>query len=518
MSRIKLLDCTLRDGGHINDGHFGKDIIKSIIRDLVKAKIDIIEAGFLWDNETDEDTARFDSIAKLKRYLPEDMGTSKISLMADNVDLKKLEPNDGTVDIIRLSFRKNEFDWAEKTIDILKDKGYKYYINTIHGSSFTDHEYLQIIERVNKLKPAGFSIVDTFGAMRQEDLGRIYYLVEKNLEENITLGIHLHENLGQAFSLAKYVLGIVAPTRQITIDGSLFGMGKVPGNLCIEQMMNYMNHRYKASYSIEPVYDAIDEFIMPIRQRVSWGYSIPYAISGQCGVHRTYAEYLCGKERLRTKDIHRLIKSIDKEHSEIFNREYIESIYLRYMGAEYDDKRSITALEDAIAPYQDIIIIAPGSSINDYNFNSNFVEDACSISVNFVNKTLKTKYAFFTNPKRLGFSTSLDGTNVIITSNLADEVAAADYIVSRNELAHHGTLYCDDSTLMLLNLMKRLGKRRIFLAGFDGLQKGKTNFYSQYLERSIHEDDADIKLRKRVLKESYDDMDITFLTPSLYKT
>ena len=284
MGEVRLLDCTLRDGGHINKGKFGKKIIKAILSDLVKAKVDIIEAGFLWDSETDEDTARFESIKKLKRYLPQDMGNSKISLMADNVDLSNLEPYDGTVEFIRLSFRKTEFEWAEKTALELKDKGYKVYINPIHGSSFTDQEYLEIIERVNKLKPYGFSIVDTFGAMRQSDLGRIYYIIEHNLDKDIVLGVHLHENLGLAYSLAQHILKIASPTRNITIDGSLYGMGKVPGNLCIEQMMDYLNNEYNTNYPTEPVYDAIDDYIMPIYEKSKWGYSVPYALSAQCGV------------------------------------------------------------------------------------------------------------------------------------------------------------------------------------------------------------------------------------------
>lgn len=264
MGTVRLLDCTLRDGGHINQGAFGKNVIKATIENLVKAKIDIIEAGFLWNEETDDDTARFHTIEELKKYLPKDMGTSAISLMADNVDLSHLEAYDGTVEYIRLSFRKTEFDWAEKQLKILKKKGYKVFINPIHGSSFTDEEYLGIIKRVNKMQPYGFSIVDTFGAMRQSDLGRIYYLIEHNLDKDIVLGVHLHENLGLAYSLAQYILSIVSPVRDVIIDGSLFGMGKVPGNLCIEQFMDYMNNEYNATYAIEPVYDAIDEFIMPI--------------------------------------------------------------------------------------------------------------------------------------------------------------------------------------------------------------------------------------------------------------
>ena len=122
MGTVRLLDCTLRDGGHINQGNFGKNVIKATIDNLVKAKIDVIEAGFLWDTETGDDVARFHTISELKKYLPKDMGNSKISLMADNVDLSHLEPYDGTVEYIRLSFRRTEFEWAEKTFNILKEK------------------------------------------------------------------------------------------------------------------------------------------------------------------------------------------------------------------------------------------------------------------------------------------------------------------------------------------------------------------------------------------------------------
>lgn len=126
------------------------------------------------DEETDDDTARFCSISEMKKYLPSDIGNSKISVMADNVDLTNLESCDGTVDIVRLSFRKTEFDWAEDTVKLLMKKGYKVFINPIHGSSFSDEEYLCIIKRVNDLKPYGFSIVDTFGATRQSDLGALF--------------------------------------------------------------------------------------------------------------------------------------------------------------------------------------------------------------------------------------------------------------------------------------------------------------------------------------------------------
>lgn len=515
MSHVRLLDCTLRDGGHVVQGKFGKNVIKAVIADLVKAKVDIIEAGFLWGEETDPNTARFHSIAELKPYLPPKMGSSKVSLMADNVDLSHIEPCDGTVEIIRLSFRKTEFDWAETTARLLKEKGYKVYINPIHGSAFTDAEYIDIIRRVNELKPYGFSIVDTFGAMRQSDLGRIYYLVEHNLDKDIVLGIHLHENLGLAYSLAKYMLNNVSPTRQITIDGSLYGMGKVPGNLCIEQIMDCMNIEYGTSYFVEPVYDAIDDYIMPIYEKTGWGYSVPYALSAQCGVHRTYAEFLTKKERLHTKDIRRLLKAIDKDHSEFFDKAYIEDLYRSYMLADYDHS-DIGNLQSIFAKFDKIIVIAPGTSINNYKFDENQLQNACVITVNFVLESIKTDFYFFTNAKRIDYAGCIDTNKAIITSNLVDDVEKPGYIISRNELSYHEDVYSDDSTLMLLNLLKMCGVNNICIAGFDGFKKNAANFYDYGMERVVRDDDYDQEMRLQILKKNYSRLNIKFLTPSIY--
>lgn len=518
MGDIKLLDCTLRDGGHINQGEFGHNVIKSIISNLVKAGIDIIEVGFLWKCITNNDTARFYNIEELKQILPKDMGNSKISLMVDNVDLSHLEDNDGTVDFIRLSFRKNEFEWAEENAKILMKKGYKVFINPIHGSAFSDKEYLDIINKVNILKPYGFSIIDTFGALRQSDLGRIYYLIEHNLNKDITLGLHLHANLGLAYSLAQYMLNIVAPTRNVIIDGSLYGMGKIPGNLCIEQIMDYMNITYGTQYSTEPVYDAIDDFIMQIYKKVPWGYTIPYALSAQYSVHRTYAEFFQQKERLRTKDMRRLLEKIDKDHAEIFDIEYAEMLYLKYMDIKINDDNYIRDFRLKLKKYDNIVILAPGASIQMFDISNYNIDNAAIICVNFVYDKTKIDYVFFTNIKRIGNCTcQLKTTDIIITSNLMKDVDNAQFIFSRNELVYHDDKYCDDSTLMLINLLKRIGVKKVYIAGFDGFIKNKGNFYDMSYERSVRTSDYDIETRKNILEKSYSSIEIIYLTPSLYR-
>lgn len=303
MKCIRLLDCTLRDGGQINNGVFGENVIRNVIKDLVAAKMDIIEVGFLWDKPYGTDTARYYTIEDVKRILPNDTGVSKFSLMADFIDLEHIEPYDGTIEYIRLSFKRSRWEWAMKTTEVLQDKGYKVFINPVNSNVYSDEEYIAVLKKVNGAKPYGFSIVDTFGTMRKYDLTRIFSLVHHNLNPEIVIGLHLHENLGLAYSLAQHYLEISVPYRNITIDCSLLGMGRVPGNLCSEQIMDHLNNEYNSDYDPAPALDAIDDFIAPIKSVYPWGYSIPYVLSAKYNLHRTYAEFLLEKKRLKTKDI-----------------------------------------------------------------------------------------------------------------------------------------------------------------------------------------------------------------------
>ena len=97
MSNIKLLDCTLRDGGYINDWNFGYQTIKSIIRKLVDSQVDYVEVGFLRNCEYDRDKSLFNNCAQMVSVLPEKRGNTIFTAMAlhNKYDVDKLEPYDG---------------------------------------------------------------------------------------------------------------------------------------------------------------------------------------------------------------------------------------------------------------------------------------------------------------------------------------------------------------------------------------------------------------------------------------
>ncbi|MCC8050299.1 MAG: aldolase catalytic domain-containing protein [Clostridiales bacterium] len=517
---IRLLDCTLRDGGHIVQGQFGERVIKNTIEKLISAGVDIIEVGFLWDAVCGTDTARYYSISDAKKILPKDKENSKFSLMADFIDLEHLEPYDGTIDYIRLSFKRWRLDWALKTARILMDKGYRVFINPVNNNVYSDEEYIHVLQQVNKLHPYGFSIVDTFGVMRLRDFSHRYYLVENNLLPDITIGAHLHENLGLAYSLAQHFTEIASPRRNIVIDGSLLGMGRVPGNLCIEQIMDFMNDQFGTQYATEPVYDAIDQYIEPIKEQHSWGYAIPYALSAKYYLHRTYAEYLMEKQRLKTKDIQRILSQVDPKEAETFNETYIEQLYYEYMNVEYIDDADKEKLKSELLKFDKIFVLAPGQSLSSsIDKISEFIEcNVCIISVNFIPTKLgiSSDYIFLTNTKRYDdIKNNRSDEKLIISSNLMRDINNQDFTVAYNDLVYFKDVYCDDSTLMLLNLLNTLGVKEVTFAGFDGKIDGKLLFFDEALDRHT----TGIKRKndvKKILDTTFSHIKKTFLTDSQY--
>ena len=516
---ITLLDCTLRDGAHVVGGYFGEVVIKNTIKKLIEARVDVIEVGFLSEKKHSVDYTNFCSIADLKRILPPPMiGTSKISLMADNVDLRSLEPNDGTIGLIRLSFKRSIWDWAIKTAHILMKKGYKIAINPVNCNVYDDIEYIEWIHIVNDIMPDSFSIVDTFGVMRKTDLSRIYHIVENNLHPDITIGLHLHENLGLAYSLAQHFVEISNPVRSINIDCSLLGMGRTPGNLFTEHIMDFLNTQYGKNYQTEPAFDAADDYIAPIKRQNPWGYATPYALSAKYKLHRSYAEYLMEKGRLKTKDMQRILSRVDSDKAELFDEKYIENLYKAYMNISVDDD-CLTKIKQKLSSYSEFVIVAPGASINQNKDKINeYIADnnACVIAINFDPDIFTVNFVFCTNIRRYDKINISNSQEFIITSNIIEDVQNYNYVIAYNNLVYHDDVYCDDSTLMLLNLLKLADINKVAIAGFDGYIEGKHNYYSDSFEKRQNLPYYIDKVRN-TLKRYFSNMDIIFLTPSQFE-
>jgi len=329
MSRIQVLDCTLRDGGYCNEWRFGATNIRHIIDGLAHAGIEIIECGFLSHKISYKSgVSRFSTMAQLFPFIPQERDGKKFVVMANygDIDVEKLEErSDDTVDGIRVAFHKKDLEGALQLCKQIKEKGYDVFVQAMVSLGYSDEEFLSLINRTNAIQPYAFYIVDSFGVMKQSDLTRLFYIVEHNLSKNIKIGYHSHNNLQLAYSNAQSLVNIQT-NRELILDSSIMGMGRGAGNLNTELFVEYLNEACGTEYSLTPILRLIDEIISKFHQENYWGYSLPNYLSAKHNIHPNYAKYLSDKNTLTIADMDIIFKNIVEDRRINYDKQYIEEI------------------------------------------------------------------------------------------------------------------------------------------------------------------------------------------------
>lgn len=526
MSRFKILDCTLRDGGYVNGWHFGKKIIRRVLRGLSNAYVDIVEAGFLSEGEYDVDKSIFNHPSQLNELLPAKPTCKYVLMIAlgeKEIAYEKVPPRgDGPVWGIRITFHRNEIDRAFEYAHDLMAKGYAVFMQPIGTVAYSDIDFLQLIERINTLKPYAFSIVDTLGNMNASELVRLFQMADKNLIEGIGIGFHSHNNLQLAFSNAQQLIEIFSD-REVIIDSSVIGMGRGAGNLCTELIARYMNAKLKAQYNVTSLLDIIDKYLLNIQAEYTWGYSVPYYISAVNNCHPNYATYLMNLQTVNVSDIEKVIAMIPKEECPVFNKACIERLYKEYQSHTVDDKEVVKKLKE-IFKNKKILILAPGRTlVAESDKIRKYIEDenAYVISINFVSEDYPTDTVFISNLKRfdlMDFNVD-EQKDLIITSNIDVECTREAYKINYSDYLCSDSRIADNSGMMLISLLRKCNVESVALAGFDGF---KASRLENYFERGLNVNvETDTLLMKNTLISEQialfrKDMDIEFITTSQY--
>ena len=490
MKRISILDCTLRDGGYCNQWKFGFENIKKITQGLVESGADIIECGFLTQNTTyDSDISKFNTLEEAARVIPANREGKMFVCMINygEYNIEDLRDYDGTsIDGIRVAFHKKDLIPALEFSKKIKNKGYKVFIQAMVSLSYSDVEFIDLIHRVNEFKPYSFYIVDSFGVMKRKDLIRLFYLVEHNLSEGISIGYHSHNNMQLAYSNAQ-ALADVHTKRKIIFDSSVYGMGRGAGNLNTELFVEYLNDNMGTSYVLKPLLTIIDEILTLFYQQNYWGYSLPNYLSAKHNAHPNYAAYLDSKKTLTVEAMDELFAMMSDDKRSVYDKEYIEALYVKYMTTGHVQESHLTELKEMIVG-KDVLIIAPGRSSleeRDKVIQCAQRKNVVTISLNFDYSECSTDFIFLSNLRRFRELDANKRCKCIVTSNIpaVDVYLKTEY---RNLLNDEESVR-DNSGMMLIKYLIQLGAHKVLLAGFDGYSvdptqnfaNQKMNFYTQ---------------------------------------
>ncbi|HPK01412.1 MAG TPA: aldolase catalytic domain-containing protein [Candidatus Sumerlaeota bacterium] len=285
---IRVMDCTVRDGGLINDHRFEDGFVRAVYDTCVAAGIDAMEIGYKASDRLFARDAfgawKFCREDDLRRVVGDNPSALRLSAMADaggKTDWKTdILPKDQSVlDIIRVACYINQIPEAVEMIKDAHDKGYTTTCNIMAISQVQETELDQALDVLAQTPVDVVVVVDSFGALHSE---QVQLLVRKFLAAvkpaGKEVGIHAHNNLQLGF--ANTIEAIIQGANRI--DATMAGLGRGAGNCPMELLLGFLRN---PKFKIRPVWQLIEEQMIPLRNRIEWGPLPAYIITGQLNQH-----------------------------------------------------------------------------------------------------------------------------------------------------------------------------------------------------------------------------------------
>lgn len=300
---LKVLDCTIRDGGLINNHQFSDELVRAVYETCVAAGIDTMEVGYKnsprlfpkeefgpWRHCDEED---------LQRVLgdhPAGKTGLKLAAMADasKSDWKQqIVPCDQSVlDMIRVAFYAHQVSEAVEMIHFAHELGYETMANLMAVSNITETEIDTVLAAIAPTPAGTMVIVDSFGYLYREQVDRLYTKYAAAMEgTGKEIGIHAHNN--QQLAFANTIEAIILGANRV--DATMMGLGRGAGNCPMELLLGFLRN---PKFKLRPVIELLQHHIEPLRETVEWGPLVPYNITGQMNLHpRAAMEFRAGEDK-----------------------------------------------------------------------------------------------------------------------------------------------------------------------------------------------------------------------------
>jgi 4-hydroxy 2-oxovalerate aldolase len=283
--QIKVCDCSIRDGGLMNNSYFTLEAVRSIYRAICASGVDIVELGYR--NSPDHFSRekfgawRFCDEDMLKKAIEGVETTTKLAVMQDahKAEASDLLPkSESVVDMVRVATYVKDIDKAIKLANNATEKGYLATINIMSISHVLERDLDEALQQVEEeTKVIACYIVDSFGALYSEDVDYLVHKFQRFLKTK-EIGIHCHNH--QQLAFANTIEGIIKNVNYL--DGTLYGLGRAAGNCPLELLLSFLKN---PKFNIRPILDVISKTVLPLRKEMEWGYNIPYMIAGILNVH-----------------------------------------------------------------------------------------------------------------------------------------------------------------------------------------------------------------------------------------
>ncbi len=542
---VRILDCTMRDGGHLNKWKFNPLNVKASYYAALKSGIDYFEIGYRFPVTTkglgdfgyckdDFLFSLFKASDKCKLVVMIDAGKCDSNLFQECK--KENTPLQG----VRVAAYPYELEKAIGLVEDLKDKAYEVFLNLMAASELTGDQYRTLASWKNKNILNAVYFADSFGSFMPSDIPEYLNKLKDTGFERI--GFHPHNSLQLAF--ANTLRAIEEGVSYV--DASILGMGRGAGNLPIEVLVGYLEKKGIAKYNTVAYLDVIERFYLDLYKELDWGYKLQSFLVGLKNVHPYYVNDLFNRRNYTIAEIWNALEiikdkcpisySVDKLNEALENRFYTPLTKERVQAVyqEINDQLKIIPAADAFQvgglalqnKYQGrkFIVIANGPSIVKYKREIERlikVDDCITIGVNYLQDTFIPDYHMFVSRKRFLKYVSYINENsiLLIPSSFGKEIVEENYsgepyyfdlqlVNSPDFLPVEGTTQqCVSLNVAVSAILMayQMGASEIFAVGMDGyadeMNKKMVYFYN---ENDVPDDKEVASMRYEMLAQELD--------------
>lgn len=529
----EILDCTIRDGGYLNNWNFDKKVVKEICRSLSRTGVDIIEIGF--KNRLKDGAGIWHSVPEsLIEEIFRGISGIKIAVMFDFLkgDLSLVpEAKNSLVDMYRIACNRDKVYEAIKLSEKIKDRGYLTSLQLMGIGGYTKEDFCELIKPLSNSSIDYVYFADTYGSLFPRDIKRYIDLLR---ESNKKIGFHAHNSLQLAFANTLEAINCDVDI----VDGTVGGIGRGAGNLPLEVLIIYLEKTLNnKKYNSMPLLDLIDRYFIDFKNELGWGYSLPYMLSGILEVHPDYAKHLAAYREHNVDDMVKILEMIKGLGPVGFNREIMDKVIgSGFVSLAHDlqdsareDEKSEQILANHPVAYKDrhegkdFLILANGPTLKEYKSEiEKFIKkyNPIVMGANNLGGLYTPHYHAFSNKRR--FVSYIDyvdkESSLLISSSFENDFIRTYTDRDYEEIAHINCVSkdfylkdgvissnCGNISMLLIAVAIVMGAKRIFVAGMDGY-KNKEDFFSNsthfYKESEVPQN-FKILMEKHNLSENF---------------
>lgn len=511
---IHLLDCTIRDGGYINNWDFSQNFVESLYRAASESGCEYVEIGFFAPHNTHPAPWRHctaERVRSLKDAVPAGCG---IAVMIDygSCSLDEIpSPDQYPVDLIRIATPKSERRAATEFAAALGRRGYKTTLNYMGITDYNPAEVLDLVRLIEEHKSdvEYFYVADSFGSLLPSEARQLFQVLRYGT--TAALGFHPHNNMGLAF--ANSLEGIEAGLA--IVDGSIFGMGRGAGNLFLEAVLAFLEREAPDKFRLLPVLQFADLFMNAKREQHDWGYSLPQLISGVLACHPNYPTNLLAEKLYTADEIYHLLQRLSADTRARFSPKTLGALKTGYSENELLTARHEIGPDilDLAQKHEEVLLLAGGPSIAKHQEQLEAyvaAHNPAVISINNPGVALTPDALFFANRRRLlQHSGELKAGLPLLFTQSIQQNADVQFKLSKVSWINVASLFEGNSPFETLTprnsaveailALSACGFKRIRLAGLDGFSGSGADYYNEKFDTSIEQEDAEA--RNAVIEE-----------------